>query len=91
MRLNEMYDHVDKFVIVEATETFRGKPKPLFFAENRHLFEKFADKIIHIVVTERITTDNPWKRERFQRKQIMQGLKKCHKNDLLKNLLSIFL
>lgn len=83
MRLNEMYDHVDKFVIVEATETFRGKSKPLFFEENRHLFEKFADKIIHVVVTERIETDNPWKRERFQRKQIMRGLKKCHKNDII--------
>ena len=83
VRLSEMYDHVDRFVLVEATETFRGKPKPLVFAENRHRFEKFADKIIHVVVTERIATENPWKRERFQRQQVMRGLKKCHKNDVI--------
>jgi beta-1,4-mannosyl-glycoprotein beta-1,4-N-acetylglucosaminyltransferase len=83
VRLNEMYDHVDKFVIVEACETFRGQPKPFFFAENRHLFEKFADKIIHITVSERLDTNNPWTRERQQREQILRGLKGCHKNDII--------
>lgn len=28
VRLHELYDHVDKFVIVESVETFRGNPKP---------------------------------------------------------------
>jgi beta-1,4-mannosyl-glycoprotein beta-1,4-N-acetylglucosaminyltransferase len=83
VRLNEMYDHVHKFVIVEATETFRGKSKPLVFSENRHLFEKFADKIIYIPILEHCVTDNPWKRESFQRQQIMRGLKQCHQNDVI--------
>lgn len=83
VRLNEMYDHVDKFVIVEATETFRGTPKPLIFAENRHLFEKFSDKIIHIPITEHYETKTPWKREAFQRQQIMRGLKQCHPRDVI--------
>ena len=51
VRLGELYDHVDKFVIVECTETYRGKPKPLYYAENKNRFEKFSDKIIHIVKT----------------------------------------
>ena len=32
VRLNEMASFVDKFVIVEASETFRGAPKPFIFA-----------------------------------------------------------
>jgi beta-1,4-mannosyl-glycoprotein beta-1,4-N-acetylglucosaminyltransferase len=83
VRLNELYDHVDKFVIVECTESYRGKPKPLHYAENKHCFEKFADKIIHIVVSEHFENENPWKREHFQRQQIMRGLKNCHNSDII--------
>ena len=50
IRLNELYDSVDKFVIVETIENFQGKLKPLYFEENRHLFKKFEDKIIHIAL-----------------------------------------
>ena len=83
VRLSEMYDQVDKFVLVEASETFRGKPKPLYFPENRHLFEKYVDKIIHIIISKPFIHDNPWHRERFQRQQIMRGLKDCHRNDII--------
>jgi len=83
IRLNEMYDHVDKFVLVEACETFRGKPKPFYFAENKHLFEKFADKIIHIQIREPLKTDNPWIRERYQRSQASRGLKGGHPDDIV--------
>jgi hypothetical protein len=83
VRLNEMYDHVDKFVIVESTETFTGKPKSLVFLENRRLFEKFADKIIHVPLTEHFSAEKAWARERYQRQQVMQGLKGCHKNDII--------
>ncbi len=50
VRLNELDVLVDKFVLVEATKTFSGHPKPLHFAENRERFSAFADKIIHVVV-----------------------------------------
>jgi beta-1,4-mannosyl-glycoprotein beta-1,4-N-acetylglucosaminyltransferase len=83
IRLNEMYNHVDKFVLVEACETFRGKPKPFYFAENKHLFEKFADKIIHVQLKEPFKTDNPWLRERYQRSQTVQGLKGGHPEDIV--------
>ena len=49
-RLNILNDIVDYFVLVEATHTHVGKEKPLFYKENKHLFEKFNHKIIHIVV-----------------------------------------
>lgn len=50
MRLNILNDHVDYFVIVEATETFTGSAKKLFFEENKDRFEKFNHKIIHHVI-----------------------------------------
>ena len=49
-RLNVLNDVVDCFVLVEATRTFTGKQKPLHYAENKHLFEPFNHKIVHIVV-----------------------------------------
>ena len=83
MRLHEMYEHVDKFVLVEACETFRGKPKPFYYAENKHLFEKFADKIIHVQITEPLQTDDPWIRERHQRAQAALGLKESQPDDIV--------
>ncbi len=50
LRLNILDEVVDHFVIIEARVTFSGKPKPLYFAENRGQFKKFEGKIIHYVV-----------------------------------------
>ncbi len=50
IRLNILDDYVDYFVIVEATETFSGHPKPLYFAENKERYKKWEHKIIHYVV-----------------------------------------
>ncbi|MBS0619846.1 MAG: hypothetical protein JSS61_00075 [Verrucomicrobia bacterium] len=83
IRLNEMGPYVDHFVIVEASETFQGKEKPLYFAENTHRFEAFKDKIRHIVLTEHFKTEDPWEREHFQREQILRGLKGCRKGDIV--------
>lgn len=52
MRLEILNPHVDYFVIIECTETFSGKPKKLFYAENEKLFAKYKDKIIHYVTNE---------------------------------------
>ncbi len=50
IRLNILNDYVDYFVIVEATETFSGFAKPLYFDLNKDKFSEFSDKIIHYVV-----------------------------------------
>ena len=83
IRLNELYDHVDKFVLVESVETFRGNLKPLYYEENKQRFEKFADKIIHVIVNERRNSGNPWHTEAYQRNQIMRGLKDCQPDDTI--------
>lgn len=83
IRLNELHDYVDYFVIVESAETFRGKPKPFYLKENIENFAKFKDKIIHVMVEERLETDDPWERQYFHRNQIMRGLKNCSADDII--------
>ena len=49
MRLNILNEHVDYFVLVESKRSHQKKPKQLYYEKNKHLFEKFNKKIIHIV------------------------------------------
>src|SRR5277367_3065030 len=74
IRLNEMYEYVDYFVLVESTESFVGKPKPLYYAQNKERFNQFNDKIIHVIVSDSFR-GGYWEREYFQRNRIMDGLK----------------
>lgn len=46
LRLRILSDCVDYFLIVESDTTFSNKPKPLFYEENKQLFEEFGHKII---------------------------------------------
>ena len=87
-RLNILKDVVDYFVIVEATHTHVGKPKPLFFAENRDQFDFIKDKIIHIVVNDfkyigniDIKRGEQWLNEGHQRNCIARGLIKLDLDD----------
>jgi beta-1,4-mannosyl-glycoprotein beta-1,4-N-acetylglucosaminyltransferase len=76
-------------VLVEATHTFVGKEKPLFYQENKELFKEFNHKIIHIIVDDfshkypniNIENGEQWKNEIFQRNCIERGLDKIKLND----------
>lgn len=88
VRFEELYDHVDYFVLVEATETFSGEAKPLYFQENRGCFDKYRDKIIHIIVddfpqTTAGTHPDHWMRQGFQLNAILRGLDRCQKEDVI--------
>lgn len=84
IRLNELYNAVDYFVLVESSETHRtGSPKPFYFEEAKERFAPFLNKIIHIKLTEHIETDNGWVRENWHRNQIMRGLTNCKNEDLI--------
>ncbi len=86
LRMHELDGIVDKFVLVEATKTHTGLPKPLYFAENRARFDAFANKIIHVVVDDMPSGDGPrahWVRERFQRNSIARGLVNCRPEDII--------
>ena len=56
LRLEELYDHVDIFLIVESDKTFTGKPKSLFYKNNSNRFSKWSDKICHYVVDDMPTS-----------------------------------
>ena len=49
IRLHLLDKYVDHFVLIEATRTFMGTPKPLYYATNKDRFKEFNNKIIHIV------------------------------------------
>lgn len=83
IRLNELSGTVDKFVLVESDTTFTGQPKPYYYNENKERFKAFADKIIHIMVTDSPKTDSPWDAETYQRDAIYRGLQNCSPNDVI--------
>lgn len=82
IRLAELSPVVDHFVLVEAAYTHAGTPKPLYFAQNRERFARYADKIIHVVVE-----DDPggfaWVREAHQRQAILRGLTQAGSADMV--------
>lgn len=77
-RLSVLYDIIDYFVIVEATRTFAGNPKPLYYNENKHLFSKFSNKIIHIVDDELRPNICAWDNEHHQKNYIYEGIKQLN-------------
>jgi beta-1,4-mannosyl-glycoprotein beta-1,4-N-acetylglucosaminyltransferase len=83
LRLHELTDVVDRFVLVEATHTFTGKPKPLFFQANRAAFQPFLPKIIHVVAEDLPDSDNAFIREDYQRNCVQRGLSGCAPDDLV--------
>lgn len=74
LRLRELYDHVDYFVLVEANRTFQNKDKPFNFSQNKQQFEQWLDKIIYVQVVDMPEDTDTWGRERHQRDAILQGL-----------------
>ena len=56
MRLNILDDVVDYFVLTESPFTVSGNEKPLYYQDNKDMFGKFNDKIIHHI-TEEIPND----------------------------------
>jgi len=77
MRLVELYDTVDWFVLVEADVTHQDRPKPAWYLENRERFEPWADKIVPVLAKGMPTMaedPDPWAREFAQREHIATGL-----------------
>lgn len=94
IRLNVLDKHADKFVLVEARETFSGLPKPAYFEENKDRFSAWKHKIVHHVVegysdeewAEAKASPNTggldhWCREYVQRENIKKGLIKAGATD----------
>ena len=47
IRLEYLYPFVDKFIIVEARQSFKGNTKDFIFEQNSKRYQKYLDKIIY--------------------------------------------
>jgi hypothetical protein len=83
LRLEELYDYVDYFVIAEANKTHQGRDKPYFLEENWERYAKYHDKIIHIKVDDMPTNDDAWVLENYQRNALAIGYADADQNDII--------
>ena len=83
IRLHELDAVVDRFVLVEATLTHSGLPKPIHFDAADPRFVRFASRIRHVVVDDFPATDDAWVREMFQRDAVLRGLAEARDDDLV--------
>jgi beta-1,4-mannosyl-glycoprotein beta-1,4-N-acetylglucosaminyltransferase len=73
LRFKTLDPYVNLFVISESPETHAGKPKPLFFEENKQRFAKWLPKIRHIIAPP-CKTNGLWDREKHQRECLLEGI-----------------
>lgn len=96
IRLNILNEYVDQFIIVEATTTFSGKEKPLYYEKQKERYKKFESKIkYHIVRPEdekkymvmahgsaNTRGAEHWKKEFCQKECIKDALVGLNDNDI---------
>lgn len=83
LRLNELWEVVDVFVIVEAKATFTGNPKPMCLLDNKERLAKYMDKIRYVVVEEFPDGMSNWGKEEYQRNAIKKELSDVLPDDIL--------
>jgi beta-1,4-mannosyl-glycoprotein beta-1,4-N-acetylglucosaminyltransferase len=70
IKLNELRGTVDLFIVLESDRTFTGKPKPLYFHDNRKRFSEF--NIRHEIISLPPEGDlAAWPREDIQRGRLV--------------------
>lgn len=86
IRLNTHSTFVDRFILLEATYTFTGQEKELFFenAKNNDAFKPFLHKIEHIIIDKKLVDDpDPWAHEIALRKALGQGILNLKDDDIV--------
>jgi len=83
-RLRQNLDATDVFVLIEAAETYRGRAKPLVFAENRERFAWAAHKIRAIQLNSLGTQQASARaRAEVQRNVLLMALQDAHERDVI--------
>lgn len=83
IRLEELWNTVDYFVISESNLSHSGNKKEYVFENNKERFAKYWDKIRLIKVDDMPETTDSWVRERHQRKCLERGLTDLEPEDLV--------
>jgi len=80
-RLTLLAPVVDYFIIAEANQTHMGHKKELYSKQLKDLFEKFSEKIVHLVIdlpythdTLKVEQENQWDNEKYQRNALQRGI-----------------
>jgi len=84
IRLAELADVVDKFVLVESNVTFAGRPKELFFERSMQRYAAWKGTVVPLLSYCDKPSDDRWENERAQRNAIGDYLKTvCKPEDLI--------
>lgn len=81
LRCEELKELNPIHILIEAPFTHTGDPKPLYFQENKHLFEKY--NIIHLIAESMPNTGDAWDNEKHQRDAGILGLPVCDDDDVI--------
>ncbi len=82
-RLTILYDIVDYFVICEGSRTHVGTSKPFFFFENKERYARFANKIVHIMMSD---DDTQWIVNPDKEKQEQWDNENTHRNGIARGI-----
>ena len=82
IRLNELNDVVDKFVLIESPKTFSMIDKPLYFNDNKDKYKEFLHKIIHVIY-EPPAKEDPWVIYANSLNNVMNYLTDCSPYDII--------
>jgi beta-1,4-mannosyl-glycoprotein beta-1,4-N-acetylglucosaminyltransferase len=83
IRLHELGEVVDRFVLVESTRTHSGQPKPLYYHDYQRRFSSWRSRITHVVVDDMPREGGPWSLENHQRESIGRGLAGVDPGDII--------
>jgi beta-1,4-mannosyl-glycoprotein beta-1,4-N-acetylglucosaminyltransferase len=89
IRLHELSNVVDRFVLVESTRTFQNSPKPLHYNLNKERFKEFEHKISHVIVDKapgffyKFRKPRPWDFSNFQKNKVSEALGSCQPEDII--------
>jgi Glycosyltransferase family 17 len=83
IRIQELYDTVDYFVIAEANMSHSGKSRDYVLSANWDRFAKYQDKIRYLQIDDMPVTNDSWVREKFQRDALARGLYDMQLDDLI--------
>jgi hypothetical protein len=83
IRLQELWDVVDIFVLAESNMSHSGKPKEYIFENNKERFAKYMSKIRRVVVDDMPDTPDSWVREKYQRWSCTKGLTDVEVDDII--------
>lgn len=82
LRLSILYNHVDRFVIVEGNHTHSGLYKGFHLEEQLERYKQWADKIVYIKADGGNSSD-AWANEHWQRDQMTRGWSDLGDSDVI--------